>query len=456
LCAVASQRPAHAQRPVAADPDAVVMSFAGDVAWPDGKNDFGEMRARGAALFDQVRGLLERSDLAFANIECPITARATVASKTYPFRCQPETLQWVIGGGLNMLSLANNHARDAGLPGLVDTLELLERTTTAERPLYWAGTGRTAEDARKPVIFTVPGKQLTVAFFAVANAGGAGGGPVDGLWDKTLPARIAAARQQADVVIVSSHGGPEYEHAPTADFARRYRELIDAGAALIVGHHPHVVQGVERHGDGFIFYSLGNFSFGSITSRHLATGARMYSLIARVKFKDKKLHRIELVPLYANNGSRWTLGDKTVEARLGVPQLLSGPFAQYALDELEAFSRAVPGAGPTALTRLGDRFYVDLGEGLCTDEKTAAILLRRQASDWAAITALGVEPRAATEAEMQSKTRAGTPARAEPPARSPRGRGKGRAAEGSPGPRAKPSGRATKAGRPAPSRQRPD
>ncbi|HTM19160.1 MAG TPA: CapA family protein [Kofleriaceae bacterium] len=427
---VALSSPAAAGRPVQADPDVVVMSFTGDVAWPDGKNDFSEMRARGAGLFEQVRGLLERSDLAFANVECPITARKTVATKTYPFRCQPETLEWILGTGINLLSLANNHARDAGAPGIADTLDLLEHTTSAERPIFWAGVGRTPADARAPAIFTVPGKKLTVALFAVANAGGAGGGLVGGLWDKTLPERIRAARTQADVVIVSSHGGPEYIHTPTADFARRYRELIDAGATLIIGHHPHVVQGVERHGDGFILYSLGNFSFGSITSRHLATGARMYSLIARAKFRGGKLHRIELVPLYANNGSSWTLGERTVVARLGVPQLIAGPFAQYALDELEAFSRAVPEAGPTALVRLGDRFYVDMDGEPVTDTRTAAILLGRQATDWAAVTALAAEPRAATPAEREAKSRAGTPWRAEPPAPTPRGRGKATAERG--------------------------
>ena len=446
--------PAHAQRPGAPrDPDSVVMTFAGDVAWPEGRPDMGRIRKSSDGLFAQVKGLLERSDLAFANIECPMTAREPVAQKVYPFRCAPDILDWILAAGFNMLSLANNHARDAGEAGIVDTIELLERTTREDAPIFWAGTGRTAADARTPALFTVPGKNLRVAFFAVANSGG---GMVDSLWDKGLPGRIGDASRNADVVIVSSHGGPEYEHTPTADFARRYRELIDAGATLIVGHHPHVIQGVERHGDGFIFYSLGNFSFGSITRRHLQTGARLYSLLARVKFRDKKLYRVELVPLYANNGARWTLGDRTVEPRMAVPQLLTGKFAQYALDDLEAFNRAVPGAKSTELVRLGDRLYSDVGGGNCNGDKAREVLLGRQASDWEAVIAAGAEPRAATAAEKASRTRAGTPGRAEPPAPAPRARGKDRLAGGKPARPGKPKARATKAGRPVPSRQTRD
>ncbi len=429
------------------------MTFAGDVAWPEGRPDMHRIRKESAGLFTQVRGLLERSDLAFANIECPITTRDPVASKTYPFRCSPDILGWVLDAGFNMLSLANNHARDAGEGGIVDTIELLEKTTRPEAPIFWAGTGRTPAEARTPALFTVPGKNLRVAFFAVANSGG---GMVDALWDKGLPGRIAEARRNADVVIVSSHGGPEYVHTPTADFARRYRELIDAGATLIVGHHPHVIQGVERHGDGFIFYSLGNFSFGSITSRHLQTGARLYSLLARVKFRDKKLYRVELVPLYANNGARWTIGDKTIEPRMAVPQLLSGKFAQYALDELETFNRAIPGARPAELVRLGDRMYADLGGKPCTADEASRVLLGRQASDWEAVVTAGAEPRVATKGEMASRTRAGTPGRAEPPAPAPRGKAKGRVARGKPARPGKAKARATKAGRPVPSRQTRD
>jgi poly-gamma-glutamate synthesis protein (capsule biosynthesis protein) len=243
--------------------------------------------------------------------------------------------------------LANNHALDAGVEGASDTRKLLGQTTTKEHPLFWAGTADTPAEAEKPLYFTIPGKKTKIAFFAVVY--GENGTVVASLESPTLDARIAEARKNADVVIVSVHNGLEYTHVPEPSIVTRYHALIDAGASIVLGHHPHVVQGIERYKGAAIFYSLGNFSFGSHTVRHHETGARMYSMIGRVRFEKGQVTAVSVVPVYANNTEAWSLEGETLQPIHCTPQPLTGKFAAAVIDELQDFTAALPGG---AFTRL--------------------------------------------------------------------------------------------------------
>src|SRR5690606_23905013 len=101
----------------------------------------------------------------------------------------------ILDAGFNLLSLANNHSVDAGVAGVVDSIALLERKRADGKEVWWGGTGATAADARRSVVFTPPGKNARVAFFAVANTGASS--VVASLHDPTLPERIRAARAEA-------------------------------------------------------------------------------------------------------------------------------------------------------------------------------------------------------------------------------------------------------------------
>ncbi len=394
------------------DPDVIVLNTAGDVAWPDGWGGIGHIDEQQSKLFSLVEPILASGDLNFANLECPFTTTRAMVKKTYPITCHPKRLAYAVDAGFNLLSLANNHSLDAGKQGIVDTHALLNETNTKERPLWWAGTGATADEAKKPVVFTPPGKNARIAFFAVANSGP--NNIVDSVNDPELPARIAAAAKEADIVLVSIHYGPEYVHVPSAHTVERNHALIDAGATAVISHHPHVVQGVERYKHGIIFYSLGNFSFGSHTRRHLETGARLYSMIGRITFRKGAIEQVELVPLYANNSYKWPLQDKTLDPRHATPQLLRGEFAQAAMDELEDFTAKVPTDTPTVLVRVGDRLFVDLGAG---GPKLAdqSALLHEQHHDYVGCASTGSVPRPATAQEMAWENTAGTPKHRPPP-----------------------------------------
>gem|GEM_PF-1856832 len=388
-----------------------VLNVVGDVAWPDGWGGIKDIDAAGPDLFALVRPILSGGDLNFANLECPFTTARAVIKKTYPITCHPRRLAYAVDGGpFNLFSLANNHALDAGGQGIDDTLALMRETTAAERPIWWAGVGADQAEAGAPVTVEVPGKGVRLAMIALAN-----GGPatrVGSLHAPDLLERISAAAASHDVVMVSVHFGPEYVHTPSAATVDRFHGFIDAGADLVVAHHAHVVQGVERYGDGFIFYNLGNFSFGSKTRRHFETGARLYSMIGRVEFQGARLAAVELVPVYANNSAAWTLGDDTLPARHAMPQPLYGPFADYALDEFVSFSKAVPTAQPTPLHRVGDRLFADLGGGAPAAEPFA-IALHEQVHHRDGLQRAGGGTRSATDGEKKRTTLAGTPPNAQ-------------------------------------------
>lgn len=403
------------------DPETIVINFMGDLAYPSGWGGWDYVEAQKHLLYRQVQSILDSAELNFVNVECPITDTEATAVKQFPIRCKPHQIPYFVDAGFNLLSLANNHSIDVGKTGILDTLENIGKSSSPERPLWWAGIGDDSDQARKPVRIALPGKRQVVTLFAVANTSGAGS--VAGLHDKTLPARVAEAAKHSDIVIVSAHHGPEYEHKPWPWTVDRYHELIDAGATLVVGHHAHVVQGVERYKNGLIFYNLGNFSFASRTRRHLEKGARLYSAIGRVTFRKGTLDRVEIIPLYASNNAKWTLEGMTLPPRHAEPQLLAGPFAQFALDEFVDFAKQVPKAQETSFIRVGDRMFVDLGTGGFSPPEQKA-LIAQQKREYDAVIKAGVAPEPATEAELRVKQRAGTPWPWSPPAPESRKPGK--------------------------------
>lgn len=246
--------------------------------------------------FEQVKTLLQQAQIVFGNLEGPLTDDGTAEqNKKYVFRSPPEKVAPALArAGFNIVSLANNHSLDYGPPGLEST-----RAALAKAGIQPVGAGRNEAEARTPVYMKADG--VTVAFLAYSLvfpeefwAGPDKPGTAFG-HEQNVRADVAAARQKADIVVVSFHWGQEGK----TDL-RDYQTLlahaaIDAGATAVLGHHPHILQGVERYQDGVIVYSLGNFAFGSYSK----TATR--SVIALLTFRDKQLRELRLVPINVNN-----------------------------------------------------------------------------------------------------------------------------------------------------------
>ena len=244
------------------------------------------------AVFEYVAPYLD-ADYVSGNLEQVVSDREDLpeADKLIHLATGPEPLQAVADAGFTLLTLANNHTMDHGLPGLVDTIAAVE-----DHGLAHVGAGEDLDAASE--IHYEEHDGLTVAtvsftdayvegFIARAFQGGALSADPD-----TSVRLIQQANAEADLVIAQFHWGEEYDFAPN----RRQRELAEdaaaAGADIIVGHHPHVLMPVEMIGDTVVFYSLGNFVFDQGWTR------TRESAIARYELGDDGLARVELRPLW--------------------------------------------------------------------------------------------------------------------------------------------------------------
>lgn len=266
--------------------------------------------------FRNMRDILRAADIAFANLETPLSDRARNSGAFITPTAFADGLRWA---GFDVVSTANNHALDAEGEGLMDTMASLWRVGIGS-----VGTGRNLEDARRP--FVVERNGVRVAFLGYAqfvNAGvsafalpsQAGVVPMDPFIIKEDIGRI---RTDVDYVVVSFHWAIENSQ-DTHPAARAFaHDIIDAGADVIIGHHPHVPRGVEVYKGKIIFYSLGNFIFG-----HSHT-YWMDNYLARMTLTRTGITQVEILPI-AGSGNN-----------LSQPYLLEGDEARALLDDIQA------------------------------------------------------------------------------------------------------------------------
>jgi len=213
-----------------------------------------------------------------ANLEGPILP----SGHTCPARPKagPHISSSVLPGGNSrfIFSLANNHIMDYGLPGLEATRELLE-----ERRFASCGAGRDVCEAKRPIIFE--DGDITVGVIACCEAQfGVAGRDTPGVaeFGPWVCGAIRDLRAKTDAVTVSVHAGVEDSPWPSPSIRELYRSFIDAGAAVVHGHHPHLPQGYETYGGGLIFYGMGNFAVDPGMWADSPNG--MWSLAAEIDF----------------------------------------------------------------------------------------------------------------------------------------------------------------------------
>ncbi|HTF99518.1 MAG TPA: CapA family protein, partial [Nitrospirota bacterium] len=250
--------------------DEIVIAAVGDIMMPSSiqdaviRNDYDY-----GIVFAEIKRDLS-ADLVFGNLETPVNDAEPVSG--YPrFNARPELLAAIKQAGFTIVSVANNHILDSGPEGLVRTLDNLDAAD-----LHYVGAGRTPDEAEQ--ILSVRVRNITTAFLAYTFITNRDAGPAGSLrpvvnilrpGDEQEIARAARSiqrvRDSVDLIVVSLHWGVEYEPEPSEKQRRTAEALIEAGADVILGHHPHVLQPVETYTakngrQGLIAFSLGNFT----------------------------------------------------------------------------------------------------------------------------------------------------------------------------------------------------
>jgi len=238
--------------------------------------------------------VLQAADIAFVNLESPFSDRGAVVQHGMIFKAEPEMIAALELAGVDVVSTANNHARDQGSHGVEFTLDWLHRHQIAV-----AGTGSSAEAAHAGVVIERNGIRFGFLAYTYDQSNGNHSDTDDRVavmdvvrmrQDVAQLASSGAAR--ADVIIVSMHAGIEYSPKSNAQQVAFARAAIDAGASVVVGHHPHVTQPWERYGQGVIFYSLGNLVFDQFQRVETQRGA-----LADIVFEGPRLARASLLPV---------------------------------------------------------------------------------------------------------------------------------------------------------------
>ncbi len=333
------QPPASVAPPAAAPAqrEAVTLAVVGDIMLARGVD--AAMRKHGVFHpFARVAGRLRAADYAFANLESPLgVAGRPVPGKGIWFRARPEAVAGLVYAGIDGVTVANNHILDYDAVNFLETLAILRRSRIGV-----AGGGEDLAAARRPLLADVGG--VRVAFLGYSQF-------ADIYWDRRYPRSFAAtqerpgvapareelvaedvyrARRQADVVIVAYHWGDEYVNHPNEAQRRLARRTVELGADVVLGFHPHAVQGIRwASGPGgrraLIAYSLGNFV---MDQRRPVTRE---SMILELTLSRRGVLGYNVVPVL-------------IEA--SQPRILDGEEARPLLDKIRRISTDLGRAGP--------------------------------------------------------------------------------------------------------------
>lgn len=241
--------------------------------------------------FHNTADYLRSADLSFGNLESPFSgSEKSTARGSLVFNAPPQSVQGLEDFGFRVVSLANNHALDQGTRGLIYTRKHLR-----EHHIQTVGAGETLDQAWQPAILEIKNTRIgfIAASYASVNDAGKTTNPYVARTDdlKRLKAAISTLRSQQAFIIVSMHAGAEYSSKPHPSQVAFAHAAIDAGAQVVVGHHPHWTQPVERYNGGLIFYSLGNFIFDQSQSARARAG-----MVVKLHIRGQRLLSAELQP----------------------------------------------------------------------------------------------------------------------------------------------------------------
>ena len=237
--------------------------------------------------FLKIGDYLRSADLTFGNLETTISERGHNVGSIYSFRSNPKVIEGLLFAGFDFLSVANNHMGDWTRTAFEDTFNILKANG-----IGYVGGGFSEKEAHSAKAREISG--IKFGFLGYTDLGAKyteAKGDISGIaWSskETIERDVKEAKNTSDFVVVSIHFGEEYKTSSNARQKILARAAVDAGASLVIGHHPHVIQEIEEYNGGYIAYSLGNFIFDQNFSEETMEG-----LILKVYVKNSKILNME-------------------------------------------------------------------------------------------------------------------------------------------------------------------
>ena len=266
-------------------------------------------------VFDKVNPELRKADIRFGGLEAPLSERGSPVGGKIIMRHDPKMVAGYLAGGFEVVAFASNHCLDYGMEPFLDTLDLLDR-----HRIRYVGAGRNIEEARKPAIIEKKGTRVGFLSYLLlvplgwgAHPARAGIAPIreDALYgppyvnEEDLEAMIQdieRTRPSVDVLVASYHWGASQSRTLTLSQKATAHAAIDAGADLVIGRHPHILQGIEVYKGKAIFYALGNFALDHAHPMFLPTVKE--SILVKCHIQDKAISRLSFCPVFLGEDGR--------------------------------------------------------------------------------------------------------------------------------------------------------
>ncbi len=309
----------------------VTLSFAGDISFAEGYANMVSYHSRGndiaQCITPDLIARMDSADIMMVNNEFTYSNRGTpLSGKTFTFRAKPEMAENLLKLSVDIVSLANNHVFDYGETALIDTLDTLDHYE-----IPYVGAGRNLEEAKKIVymekggmkIAFVSATQVERSYVFTKEATDSSAGVLRTFSPEAFLEVIRRAEETSDFVVVYVHWGTEGVNQFEGDQQLLGHQYIDAGADLVIGDHPHCLQGVEYYKGVPIFYSLGNYWFNS---RTLDTG------LVEADICQDGLLELRFVPCLQQNCRTSLVTDPAQQQR--VFRFLESISANASVDEL--------------------------------------------------------------------------------------------------------------------------
>jgi poly-gamma-glutamate synthesis protein (capsule biosynthesis protein) len=290
--------------------------FTGDILLHSGYNKIASEKSP-AFVFEKISGFLQEADLRVGNLETVLSNKGTPKAEKGCLRGDERYIQELRNTGFDVLSLANNHSFDFGLDAYDDMILKLQTAG-----IHTVGAGHNLKESRK--VLNVPIEDVLLGFLAYSsrltngyNYATPSSPGVALLNEKHIIEDIVKYKKDVDHIIVLLHWGVEYSPYPTPDQIRIAHTIIDAGASILVGHHPRIIQGFEKYNSGFIFYSLGNFCHTDVYWQGLnklyqstLTSADRELMALKLKLSKAGIEDMEIIPLWLNEQGQPELSGK--------------------------------------------------------------------------------------------------------------------------------------------------